>query len=57
MCIQSISLNSDARKMARDVHDMLLETIREQGEKTTEQALSVIKRLETQKRYQADVWT
>lgn len=47
----------DARNMARDVRDIILETIREEGKKTNEEADAYFKKMEIQRRYSADVWS
>ncbi|KAL1428458.1 hypothetical protein MTO96_002832 [Rhipicephalus appendiculatus] len=47
----------DARNMARDVHEILLEIFRENGNMTEDEAVSYLKRMESQRRYSADVWS
>lgn len=47
----------DARSMARDVHDIILEIIQEQGQKTKQEAEAYFKKMESQRRYSADVWS
>ena len=46
----------DANKMAKDVHQTLLDIIIEQGQKTAEQAQEYLKSLRSSKRYQKDVY-
>ena len=48
---------SDAKNMARDVHNILLKVIMEKGEMTEIKAADYIKRMESQKRYSSDVWS
>lgn len=47
----------DARNMARDVHEILLEIFRENGNMAREEAEAYLKRMESQRRYSADVWS
>ncbi|XP_054273617.1 NADPH--cytochrome P450 reductase [Macrosteles quadrilineatus] len=47
----------DARTMARDVHEIVVEVVQEKGNMTHEQALAYVKKMEAQKRYSADVWS
>jgi len=46
----------DANRMAKDVHQALIEVVAEQGGKTPEQAEDYLKALRTDKRYQRDVY-
>lgn len=46
----------DANRMAKDVHQALIDVIVEQGKKTAEQAEDYLKTLRTDKRYQRDVY-
>jgi len=46
----------DANRMAKDVHDTLVDVIREQGGLTAEQAEDYLKSLRSNKRYQKDVY-
>lgn len=48
---------SDARSMARDVHEIVVEVVKEKGQMTQDQALAYVKKMEAQKRYSADVWS
>jgi NADPH-ferrihemoprotein reductase len=48
---------SDARNMARDVHNIVLKVVQEKGGMTESQALAYVKKMEAQKRYSADVWS
>lgn len=43
--------------MARDVHETFVEMAIERGKMSREEALAFVKKLENQKRYQADVWS
>lgn len=47
----------DARNMARDVQNTLQRIFRETGGKSEEEASKLLKDLERQRRYQADVWS
>lgn len=47
----------DAKMMAKDVYNILVDVIKTHGGKTEEEALAYIKKMETQKRYSADVWS
>ncbi|XP_035219384.1 LOW QUALITY PROTEIN: NADPH--cytochrome P450 reductase-like [Stegodyphus dumicola] len=47
----------DARNMAKDVHNIILEVVQEFGEKTKAEAEAFIKKMESQRRYSADVWS
>ena len=46
----------DANRMAKDVHQALIEIIAEQGKLSTEQAEQYLKELRSNKRYQKDVY-
>ncbi len=50
-------LFSDARNMAREVRDIILETIVTEGKKSKQEAETYLKRMESQRRYSADVWS
>ena len=43
--------------MAKDVHDIVIDIIRDHGGKTQEEAEAYVKKMESQKRYSADVWS
>jgi len=47
----------DARNMARDVQNMFVRIAKEKGGKTDAEAQKLLKELERQRRYQADVWS
>ncbi|KJH48682.1 FAD binding domain protein [Dictyocaulus viviparus] len=47
----------DARNMARDVQNTLQRIFRDVGHKSEEEASKLLKDLERQRRYQADVWS
>lgn len=50
-------LFSDARNMARDVHDIIIEICSNYGKMSASEAQAFVKKLETQRRYSADVWS
>nr|UYI00189.1 NADPH-cytochrome P450 reductase [Panonychus citri]UYI00190.1 NADPH-cytochrome P450 reductase [Panonychus citri] len=52
-----IYICGDARSMARDVRDILLSTIMEEGGKSSQEADAYLKKMEVQRRYSADVWS
>lgn len=43
--------------MAREVKEIILETIEKYGNKTRKESEEFLKRMESQKRYSADVWS
>lgn len=43
--------------MARDVRDIILEVIEQEGKKTKLEAEAFLKKMESQRRYSADVWS
>ena len=47
----------DARNMARDVHDIIIEICSNYGQMSASEAQAFVKKLETQRRYSADVWS
>jgi len=47
----------DARNMAREVIDVFHRIVREIGGKTEQESIEYMKKMETTKRYQADVWS
>ncbi|CAG2183267.1 unnamed protein product [Oppiella nova] len=47
----------DARNMAREVKEIIIETIMTEGSKTRPEAEAYLKRMESQRRYSADVWS
>nr|CAG4643053.1 EOG090X027R [Ilyocryptus agilis] len=47
----------DARNMARDVHDIIIDLCCQYGQMSTSDAQAFVKKLETQRRYSADVWS
>nr|AUX13058.1 NADPH-cytochrome P450 reductase [Apolygus lucorum] len=47
----------DARNMAKDVHNILLNLIQRKGNMSEADAQAYIKKMEAQKRYSADVWS
>ena len=46
----------DADRMAPDVHEALLDNVREQGGKTADEAEEYLRQLNRDKRYQRDVY-
>ena len=42
--------------MARDVHDILVETAKEQGNMSDKEAADFVKKLSNKGRYSVDVW-
>lgn len=48
---------SDARNMARDVHDTLLSILQECGQLDSARAADYIKKLQNKGRYSCDVWS
>jgi len=48
---------SDAKNMATDVRNILLNIIKTRGNMGDAEAQQYIKKMETQKRYSADVWS
>lgn len=55
--IHCSSQYSDARTMAREVREIILETIEKFGAKSKKDAEDFLKRMESQRRYSADVWS
>lgn len=47
----------DAKMMAKDVNNIMVDIIKTHGERSEEEAQAFIKKMETQKRYSADVWS
>lgn len=47
----------DAKNMARDVHDIIIDLCKQYGSMSLSEAQSFVKKLETQRRYSADVWS
>lgn len=47
----------DAKNMATDVRNILLNIIKTKGNMSESEAQQYIKKMETQKRYSADVWS
>jgi NADPH-ferrihemoprotein reductase len=50
-------LYSDAKNMATDVRNIMLNVIKTNGKLTDTDAQQYIKKMEAQKRYSADVWS
>lgn len=50
-------LHSDAKQMARDVHEVIEKIVRDEGAMPESDASAYVKRMEAQKRYSADVWS
>lgn len=49
--------SSDARNMARDVHNSLVTIVKEKAEITEKEATDYVKRLSAKGRYSVDVWS
>lgn len=49
--------SSDAKNMAYDVRNILLNIIKAKGDMDEASALQYLKKMEAQKRYSADVWS
>lgn len=47
----------DARTMARDVHNVILDIVQKEGGLNQDAANAYVKKMENQKRYSADVWS
>jgi len=47
----------DAKMMAKDVHNIIVEVVQKGGEMSLEDAEKYVKKMEQQKRYSADVWS
>ena len=43
--------------MAKDIHDIVTEIVRDHGQMSQEDAEAYVKKMESQKRYSADVWS
>lgn len=52
-----IYICGDARSMAKDVRDIILEVIEKLGQKSKSEAEAFLKKMESQRRYSADVWS
>lgn len=47
----------DARNMAKDVHNIVLKVIQEKGNMSETEAITYVKKMESQKKFSADVWS
>ena len=47
----------DAKMMAKDVRNIIVETVEKGGNMTPEETEKYVKKMEQQKRYSADVWS
>lgn len=47
----------DARSMARDVHHIIIDICEQEGKMSKADAIVYVKKMESQKRYSADVWS
>merc|ERR1719510_1807715 len=47
----------EAKNMAKDVHNLILQIIKNTGNKSEEEAEAYLKRMEDQKRYSTDIWS
>ncbi|XP_014483001.1 PREDICTED: NADPH--cytochrome P450 reductase isoform X2 [Dinoponera quadriceps] len=52
-----IYICGDARNMARDVHNILVKVVMEEGKMKNIDAIDYIKKMDVQKRYSSDVWS
>lgn len=52
-----ITVFSDAKNMAVDVRNIVLRAIQEKGGRSESEAVQFIKKLESMKKYSADVWS
>jgi NADPH-ferrihemoprotein reductase len=52
-----LGFSSDAKNMATDVRNILLNIVKTKGNMSENEAQQYIKKMETQKRYSADVWS
>ena len=48
---------SDARNMARDVHNLLVTIVKENGGLSENEAIDYVKKLSAKGRYSVDVWS
>lgn len=48
---------SDARNMARDVHNLLVTIVKENGGLSDNEAIDYVKKLSAKGRYSVDVWS
>lgn len=48
---------SDARNMARDVHNLLVTIVKENGGMSENEAIDYVKKLSAKGRYSVDVWS
>lgn len=53
----SVRILRDAKHMARDVHNILLNIAQEKGGKSESEAQEWVAHLQARKRYQQDVWS
>ena len=56
-CWDGLDPNSDAKNMANDVRNILINIIKTKGNMDEAAALQYLKKMEAQKRYSADVWS
>lgn len=47
----------DAKSMAADVRNIIIKILQEKGNMTDQQAQAYLKKMETHKRWSADVWS
>lgn len=57
MYMKYLCVSSDAKNMARDVHNILLKVVMEKGKMSELDAADYIKKMDSQKRYSSDVWS
>lgn len=51
------TISSDAKNMAADVRNFVLSIVQKHGGLGEAEALQYVKKMESQKRYSADVWS
>ena len=50
------NMHREAKNMARDVHDVLVNTAKEEGNMAEKEATDFVKKLSNKGRYSVDVW-
>lgn len=53
----SYNFHSDARNMAKDVHNIVINVVKEKGNMSEQDAIIYVKKMESQKRYSTDCWS
>lgn len=57
MSVWFLRFSSDAKHMAKDVHDALVGVVETHGEMNDSQAADFIKKLHSKGKYSVDVWS